>query len=88
MHKEEASRLFAVLGNPDCVKIVKMLYHNEQFNLEQLSSRMDLTGIELKTHIKNLCDVELILKDNETYRCNRVLVDSLMSFIITKCSCC
>lgn len=88
MHKDEAGKLFASLGDPNRVKIVKMLYHNTTLNLEQLEERMGLSIVELKAHIQVLIDAGLILKNETAYECNREVVDTLMAFIPTKCSCC
>lgn len=88
MHKEEASKLFASLGDGTRVKIVKMLYHNTHLNLEELCERTGLNSFELKSHLILLCDVELITKEENYFVCNKELVDTLLSFIPTKCGCC
>lgn len=88
MHKEEAGKLFSILGNPDRVKIMKMLYHNQTLNIEQLQQRMNLPILELSSHLDILLESGLITQNGTTYVCNKELVDSLMSFIPTKCSCC
>lgn len=88
MHKEEASRLFATLGEPSRVKIMKMLYHNTRLSLEALTGRMGLGETELTRHLDCLCKAELLRKEADTYICNKELVDELMAFIPTKCSCC
>lgn len=88
MHKEEAGKLFANLGNPDRVKIVKMLYHNPSLNFEQLQQRVDLSVLELNAQLDILLESGLITQNGTAYGCNKELVDSLMSFIPTKCSCC
>lgn len=88
MHKDEAAKLFAGLSDPNCVKIVKMLYHNSALNLDQLEERMGVSRLELKSHLQGLLDLGLIENKETSYFCNKELVDSLMSFIPTKCSCC
>ncbi|MDE5856150.1 MAG: helix-turn-helix domain-containing protein, partial [Anaeroplasmataceae bacterium] len=88
MHKEEASKLFASLGDGSRVKIVKMLYHNPVLSLDNLCERMDMNSFELKAHLNILCEVGLISKTEEQYSCNKELVDTLLSFIPTKCGCC
>lgn len=88
MHKEEASQLFACLGDPNRVKIVKMLYNNDSLTLKALEQRIGVDSFELKSHLKTLVDANLILNQQEVYRCNKELVDTLMSFISTRCGCC
>lgn len=88
MHKEEAGRLFAVLGEPIRVKIMKMLYHNTSLSMEELKGRMGLGEAELTPHLSSLCEVEFLYRQQNTYTCNKALVDTLMSFIPTKCACC
>ncbi|MDE6407564.1 MAG: helix-turn-helix domain-containing protein [Anaeroplasmataceae bacterium] len=88
MHKDEASRLFASLGDPNRVKIVKMLYHNETLSVEALTQIMDLSSLELKSHLSLLCEVGLVKKQNEEYCCNKELLDTLLAFIPTRCGCC
>ncbi len=88
MHKEEASQLFLCLGDGIRVKVVKMLYHNVSLSLEQLCERMDMTSLELQKHFDILCEAKLILKEENKFTCNKELVDTLMTFITTKCGCC
>ncbi|MDE7263706.1 MAG: helix-turn-helix domain-containing protein [Anaeroplasmataceae bacterium] len=88
MHKEEASRLFSSLADPNRVKIVKMLYHNSSLSLEVLEKKIELSEFELRTDLNLLCSVGLLTKQEEEYRCNKELVDTLLSFIPTKCGCC
>lgn len=88
MHKEEASRLFASLGDPNRVKIVKMLYHNPNLNLEMLGNRMEVSSIELKAHLSILEEVGLVTKNADTYNCNKEVLETLLSFITTRCGCC
>ena len=88
MHKDEASRLFASLGDPNRVKIVKMLYHNSTLSIERLSQMMDLSSLELKAHLNVLTEVDLVKKQNEDYCCDKELLDTLLSFIPTRCGCC
>lgn len=88
MHKEEASKLFASLGDGSRVKIVKMLYHNTSLSLNSLCERMGMSSSELEPHLNLLIEVELISKQGEQYTCNRDLVEALMAFITTKCGCC
>lgn len=88
MHKDEAAKLFASLGNPHQVKIVKMLYHNSILTLEQLEERIGVSEDELKSHIQALLEVGLITNNGIAYSCNTEVVDTLLAFIPTKCSCC
>lgn len=88
MHKEEAGLLFSCLGYPDRVKIVKLLYHNDNFTIQQLLERMNLEAVELDGHLQALSDAGLIKKEGYYCSCNKELVENLMSFITTKCSCC
>ncbi|MDE7214076.1 MAG: helix-turn-helix domain-containing protein, partial [Anaeroplasmataceae bacterium] len=79
MHKDEASRLFASLGDPNRVKIVKMLYHNSTLSVERLSQMMDLSSLELKAQLNVLIEVGLVKKQNEDYCCDKELLDTLLS---------
>lgn len=88
MHKEEAAKLFASLGDESRVKIVKMLYHNTALNLNNLCDRMGMSSAEIEPHLNLLIEVELISKQEDQYSCNKDLVEALMTFITTKCGCC
>ena len=88
MHKEEIATLFATLGHPDRVKIVKLLYHNDQLTLPQLMERMNLEVNDLQLHLQALHTDHLISMDTQYCACNKEVIDRLMSFISTKCSCC
>lgn len=88
MHKEEAGKLFASLGDGTRVKIVKMLYHNTTLSLSNLCERMGMSSSELEPHLNILLEVGLISKQGELYSCNKDLVEALMTFITTKCGCC
>ena len=87
MHKDDASLLFAVLGDASRVKIVKMLYNMSAMNEEQLCQR--LNGEDLKNHLEILLNSRLVFKnDISLYECNKSLVDELMHFVTTPCKCC
>lgn len=87
MHKDDASLLFAVLGDASRVKIVKMLYNRSAMSEEQLQEKID--GECLKDHLEILLNSQLIFKnDHFLYECNKSLVDELMHFITTPCKCC
>ncbi|MDE5565518.1 MAG: helix-turn-helix domain-containing protein [Anaeroplasmataceae bacterium] len=88
MHKEEAGYLFNILGNPDRVKIVKMLYHNVSLTNEQIIERMNLDFNVIEEHLKTLINANLIQNKDYCYFCNKELIDTLMSFITTRCKCC
>lgn len=88
MHKEEAGMLFECLGDPNRVKIVKLLYHTSFLTLVELEERIGISLIELKTHLQKLTDCNLIFSNESKYKCNKELVDTLMNFISTRCGCC
>lgn len=88
MHKEEASRLFASLGDANRVKIVKMLYHNPSIDLEALGKKMDLPSTELRVHLSILMETGLVTIEDNMYNCNKDLLHALLTFITTKCGCC
>ena len=84
MHKEEAGMLFECLGNPNRVKIVKLLYHTSFLTLVELEERIGISLLELKTHLQKLTDCNLIFSNENKYKCNKELVDTLMNFIDRK----
>lgn len=88
MHKEEASVLFAGLGHPDRVKIVKMLYHNETLSITQLLERMGIDAANIELHLQALKELKIVKLEGYYCSCNKELIDQLMSFITTKCGCC
>ncbi len=91
MHKQEASILFKALSEPNRVKIVKVLYHNKEFCVNELLNKVDCGQSTLCFHLKTLVNVNLLRqrKDGRKtyYSCNKELVDQLMSFIPTRCKC-
>lgn len=88
MHRDEASELFACLGDMDRVKIMKMLYNNELMTYDQLNQRMGLEMEELKSQVLILEKLNFLSIQQDVIKCNKNLVDTLMTFITTKCSCC
>ena len=87
MHKQEASELFLVLGNPDRVKIIKFLYNNDIiYTLPMLENLVEFLD-ELDNNLKVLLENNLLLKKENGYICNKEKVDELMSFITTPCGC-
>lgn len=85
MHKQEAAHLFAILGDEDIVKSLKLLYNLGDLSFNELSLRVDSNDLDAK--------LELLIKENlvslidEKYHANRELIDELMSFITTACKC-
>lgn len=87
MHKQEASELFLVLGNPDRVKIMKFLYNNDIiYTLPMLENLVEFLDV-LEKNLKVLLENNLLLKKENGYICNKEKVDELMSFITTPCGC-
>ncbi len=93
MHKDEASKLFSVLGTEDRVKIMKILYNNDEVSRESFYQIFPNSQKLLELHFLKLKEVNLInvriVDQNTTYfSCNKKLLDELMNFFKTKCSCC
>ena len=81
MHKDEAAALFKIIGEPSRVKALKFLYNLGPMSLDEL--------LELGTtftDIQILKENELII-ENDKFEVNKDLLDSLLSFIQTKCGC-
>ena len=91
MHKEEASKLFKVLSDESRVKIVKVLYHRDELCACKLLEVVNCCQSTLSHHMSVLTESNLVIprKDGKWvhYRCNKELVDQLMSFIQTPCGC-
>lgn len=88
MHKEEASLGFKHLSNPHNVKIVKMLYVKGDLNVSALMEKIEIEEDELKGLLNELVEGNLITTtDNINYSVNKDYVDTLMSFVSTKCKC-
>ncbi len=86
MHKQEASLLFSILGNEDCVKMAKMLYNKGEMNLEDLKKAVGTTDEKFDNALNMMLDVELVFKD-KVYKINEALLKELLAFIVTPCSC-
>ena len=50
MHKQEASVLFKALSEPSRVKIVKVLYHNKEFCVNELLNKVDFPTLGRPTN--------------------------------------
>ncbi|HAR57615.1 MAG TPA: transcriptional regulator [Acholeplasmatales bacterium] len=91
MHQEEASKLFKALGDESRVKIVKILYHNDEICACKFLNIVPCKQATLSHHLKVLFGSGLLTRRNEgtkiLYSCNKTLVDELMLFIKTKCDC-
>ncbi len=92
MHKNDAAELFKVLGNPNRVKMLKILYNTESVSKNQFAKAFDCDDKALRYHLDLLTKCNLfkmnVTNESETYVCNRELVDELMSFVSTRCKCC
>ena len=91
MHKQEASVLFKALGDETRVKIVKVLYHNQEICACKFLDMVDCAQSTLSHHLSILVEVGLLTHRKEgkkmLYSCNKQLVDELMTFIPTRCKC-
>ncbi len=88
MHKDEASAGFAILSNPNRVKIAKFLYVNGTLSYDDL---LYITGdeAELNGSLRLMEEGSLIKKSGDNaYSINKEYVDSLLDFIRTPCGCC
>lgn len=91
MNKEEAGKLFKALGDKSRLKIVKILYHNDEICACKLLEAVNCNQSTLSHHMRVLVDSNLLYARKEgkwvRYSCNKQLVDSLMNFIKTTCPC-
>lgn len=87
MHKEEASKLFFVLGKPNTVKMAKMLYNKGAMSKEALAALIKTSDIEFAADLKSMVEANLILVNGAEVEINRELIDTLMKFIVTPCGC-
>ncbi len=88
MHKDEASAGFAILSNPNRVKIAKFLYVNGTLSYDDL---LYITGDEdeLNESLRLMEEGSLINRSGDrSYSINKEYVDSLLDFIRTPCGCC
>lgn len=85
MHKDEAARGFALLANPDRVKICKMLYNKGDLSYEELLAMMP-DEEELKKNLRILIDGGLIALVDK-YSIRKGYLDTLLDFIKTPCGC-
>ncbi len=88
MHKDEAAYEFAILANPDRVKIAKFLYVKGDLSYEDLLAVTGVSKEELDEHIKAMVEGDLILKKDDLYSANKPYIDDLMEFVRTPCGCC
>ncbi len=88
MHKEEASYLFSVLGNPNSVKIAKMLYNKGDMDISNLEKLIKTTPEEFMKALSNLLEAKLVLLEATLYKINKPLLENLLAFIVTPCGCC
>lgn len=86
LHKDEAAKLFIALGNPNAVKICKMLYSYKALESEELFGLIKCNVNEYNEQINNLNELNIIII-NKKIEINKDLIDELMSFITTKCKC-
>ncbi len=85
MHKDEAARGFALLANPDRVKICKMLYNKGDLSYEELLAMMP-DEEELKKNLRILIEGGLIALVDK-YSIRKGYLDTLLDFIKTPCGC-
>lgn len=91
MHKDEVSYLFKALSDPSRVKIVKILYNNDELCAHTLLSAVDCGQSTLSHHMAILTESGIISsrKDGQKvqYSVNCELIDKLMDFVKTPCNC-
>ena len=90
MHKMEAANLFALLGDGDRVKTLKMLYMRDELSELALKMMVGSDDSKFDEDIKLLEEAELIIVKRgyeTTYYPNKGKIDELMSFISTPCGC-
>lgn len=87
MHKQDASQLFAVLGNEDTVKMAKMLFNRGAMNYDTLHQVITQDEEALKKALTMMQECGLVFLDNDMYQINKPLLDELLSFIVTPCGC-
>ena len=94
MHKDEAARGFALLANPDRVKICKMLYNKGDLSYEELLAMMS-DEEELKKNHSNLPHGGFVIRSGTTglnaladkYSIRKGYLDTLLDFIKNPCGC-
>ncbi len=86
MHKDEAAKGFFVLGQPDRVKIIKMLYNRGSLTFVQLLSLIGCSEEELKQHLDVLIQNGFV-SQNGSYSVQKDYVDELLDFLRTPCGC-
>ncbi len=90
MHKMEAANLFALLGDGDRVKTLKMLYMREELSELALKMMIGSDDSKFEEDVKLLEKSELIIikgDGEKMYYPNKDKIDELMSFISTPCGC-
>lgn len=85
MHKDEAARGFAILANPNRVKICKMLYNKGDLSYEELRAIFE-DETTLKEDLKTLIEGGFVVVTDK-YSLRKGYLDSLMDFIKTPCGC-
>lgn len=85
MHKDEAARGFALLANPNRVKICKMLYNKGDLSYGELLAMMP-DEEELKKNLRILIEGGLIALADK-YCIRKGYLDTLLDFIKTPCGC-
>lgn len=85
MHKDEAARGFAILANPNRVKICKMLYNKGDLSYEELCAIFE-DEKALKEDLKTLIEGGFVVVTDK-YSLRKGYLDSLMDFIKTPCGC-
>lgn len=88
MHKQEASYLFSLLSDGDRVKIIKVLYNNDEVPYAKFNQIVDCDKNTLDTHLSLLVEGNLLVCNQSIYKCNKELVDELMEFVKKPCGCC
>lgn len=86
MHKDEAARGFAILSNPNRVKICKMLYNKGELSFDELLMLTGVTTESLKQDLKMLVDGGFVIIQDK-YMIRKGYIDSLMDFIKQPCGC-
>lgn len=85
MHKDEAARGFAILANPNRVKICKMLYNKGDLSYDELHAIFE-DEKALKDDLRILIEGGFVVVIDK-YSLRKGYVDSLMNFIKTPCGC-
>ncbi len=87
MHKDEASRLFAALADENSVKLAKMLNNRGDMNYDALLNVVGCNIMAFNRSLESMLNSKLVLLNNDIYSINKELLDTLLKFIVTPCSC-